>query len=159
MNSVHEEIGVREAGLPRTARPPTGGFAPPGDGPGQVLGRPPGGKVGLVRRIPNPKEADVNAVELLIQDHQMVRGLFQKFKSAQEAEDAEQMTDLATQIFEELEVHTTIEEEIFYPAVRDASDDIAETVDEGVQEHHVVDVLMDEMRGPRGRLPTSGPPR
>ena len=88
----------------------------------------------------------MNAVELLIQDHQMVRGLFQKFQSAQEAEDAEQMTDLATQIFEELEVHTTIEEEIFYPAVRDGVDDSDELVDESEQEHHVVDVLMNEMR-------------
>ena len=88
----------------------------------------------------------MNAVDLLIQDHQVVRGLFQKFQSAQEAEDEGQMTELATQIFEELEVHTTIEEEIFYPAVRDGVEDADETVEESEQEHHVVDVLMNEMR-------------
>jgi hemerythrin superfamily protein len=88
----------------------------------------------------------MNAVDLLIQDHQVVRGLFQKFQSAQEAEDDDQMTELATQIFEELEVHTTIEEEIFYPAVREGVQDADETVEESEQEHHVVDVLMNEMR-------------
>lgn len=88
----------------------------------------------------------MNAIDLLIQDHQVVRGLFQKFQSAQEAEDDQKMTELAEQIFEELEVHTTIEEELFYPAVRDGVDDSDELVDEGEQEHHVVDVLMNEMR-------------
>ena len=88
----------------------------------------------------------MNAVDLLIQDHQVVRGLFQKFQSAQEAEDDAQMTELGAQIFQELEVHTTIEEEIFYPAVRDGVEDSDETVDESEQEHHVVDVLIGEMR-------------
>jgi hemerythrin superfamily protein len=88
----------------------------------------------------------MNAVDLLVSDHNEVRGLFERFKAAQEAEDADEMSRLATAIFEELEVHTTIEEEIFYPAVRDESEDLAEVVDEGIQEHHVVDVLMNELR-------------
>ena len=90
----------------------------------------------------------MNAVDLLIQDHQVVRGLFQKFQSAQEAEDDAQMAEVASQVFEELEVHTTIEEEVFYPAVRDGVEDSDELVEESEQEHHVVDVLMEEM----GRL-------
>ncbi len=88
----------------------------------------------------------MNAIDLLTQDHNEVRALFEKFQSAQEQEDTDQMSTVATSIFEELEVHTTIEEEIFYPAVRDASEELAETVDEGLQEHHVVDVLMNECR-------------
>ena len=46
----------------------------------------------------------------------------------------------------ELEVHTTIEEEVFYPWARDLSEEIAEVIDEGVQEHHVVKVLLGEVR-------------
>jgi hemerythrin superfamily protein len=88
----------------------------------------------------------MNAVDLLIQDHQVVRGLFQQFQSAQEDEDDDRMAEIAAEAFDELEVHTTIEEEIFYPAVRERVEDMEETVDEGVQEHHVVDVLMNEMR-------------
>jgi hemerythrin superfamily protein len=88
----------------------------------------------------------MDAITLLTNDHHEVRGLFEKFKAAQEAEDTDQMSSVATTIFEELEVHTTIEEEIFYPAVHDGSEELAETVDEGIQEHHVVDVLMNECR-------------
>jgi hemerythrin superfamily protein len=88
----------------------------------------------------------MNAIDLLTNDHNEVRGLFEAFKAAQEQEESDRMSELATRIFEELEVHTLIEEEIFYPAVHDKSEELAETVDEGVQEHHVVDVLMKECR-------------
>jgi hemerythrin superfamily protein len=50
------------------------------------------------------------------------------------------------EIFSELETHTRIEEDIFYPAVRDTGDeDLQEVVAESVQEHHVVKVLMREI--------------
>ena len=57
------------------------------------------------------------------------------------------MAGCASRIFTELDVHTTIEEELFYPWSRDLSDEISETVDEGIQEHHVVKVLMRELAG------------
>ena len=88
----------------------------------------------------------MNAIDLLTQDHQVVRGLFQQFRSAHEDEDDARMVEIAGQVVAELEVHTTIEEEIFYPAVRTADEELAESVDEGIQEHHVVDVLMNELR-------------
>jgi hemerythrin superfamily protein len=88
----------------------------------------------------------MNALDLLIADHNRVRGLFAQFKEAKEKGDTATMSDVALKIFEDLDVHTTIEEEIFYPGVRDAKDDIAELVDEGVQEHHVVKLLMAEIK-------------
>lgn len=88
----------------------------------------------------------MDAIELLTTDHDVVRALFERFRSAQENEATDRMADLAAQIFEALEVHTTVEEEIFYPAIRGEKDDLDETVDESVEEHHVVDVLMNEMR-------------
>jgi len=94
----------------------------------------------------------MNALDLLIADHNRVRGLFTRYRAAEEAERTDEMVELAGKIFEELEVHTTIEEEIFYPAVHDTNDDIAETVDEGVQEHHVAKVLMEEL----GQVETGG---
>jgi hemerythrin superfamily protein len=87
----------------------------------------------------------MNALDLLIADHNRVRGLFARFEAAKEAEDTAAMEALAVEVFQELVVHTTIEEEIFYPAIRDVDAEISETVDEGVQEHHVVKVLMDEL--------------
>jgi hemerythrin superfamily protein len=87
----------------------------------------------------------MNALDLLIADHNRVRGLFTKFRSAHDADDDATAMEVAGKIFQELEVHTTIEEEIFYPSIRQVSDEITEMVDEGVQEHHVVQVLMQEL--------------
>jgi hemerythrin superfamily protein len=94
----------------------------------------------------------VQALDLLTADHNRVRGLFAQFKEAHENDDAATMSTVALKIFEDLEVHTTIEEEIFYPEVHDTDSDIGETVDEGVQEHHVVKVLMAEIK----QLPDGG---
>jgi hemerythrin superfamily protein len=89
----------------------------------------------------------MDALSLLTADHNRVRGLFARFQEAEEQEDTAQMLELAGKIIVELEVHTTIEEEIFYPAAHDLSEEIGETVDEGLQEHHVADVLDEEIKG------------
>lgn len=88
----------------------------------------------------------MDALELLRSDHDTVRGLFQQFESAKESGDSSQMAELQQQIFHELEVHTAIEEEVFYPTARQVGGEAEELVFEGVEEHHVVDVLMDEIR-------------
>lgn len=86
----------------------------------------------------------MDALELLIADHNRVRGLFTRFKAAEGENDAEAV-QLKSKIFEELEIHTTIEEEIFYPAVTKLNDEIHDLVTEGIEEHHVVDTLMAEV--------------
>jgi hemerythrin superfamily protein len=89
----------------------------------------------------------MDAIELLTSDHDEVREMFEQFRAAKEAKDTEQMRSLQQQIFDELETHTRIEEDIFYPAVQELGvEDLTETVSEGVQEHHVVKVLMREIR-------------
>ena len=88
----------------------------------------------------------MQALDLLIADHNRVRGLFAQFKEAHDNDDTATMSAVAVKIFEDLDVHTTIEEEIFYPDVHDTTGDIGETVDEGLQEHHVVKVLMAEIK-------------
>jgi hemerythrin superfamily protein len=93
-----------------------------------------------------PREAPVQALDLLIADHNRVRGLFAQFKAAHEKDDSEKMSEVALKIFEDLEVHTTIEEEVFYPAVHDTNDDVREVVDEGIQEHHVAKMLIAEVK-------------
>lgn len=88
----------------------------------------------------------MDAIDLLIADHNRVRALFARFRTAHEEDDTPEMVTLAATVFQELEVHTAIEEEIFYAEVKGADEEISEVVDEGVQEHHVVKVLMEEMR-------------
>lgn len=76
----------------------------------------------------------IDAVELLTQQHREVEEMFERF---------EKMTDrakvskkkLADEICNALIMHTTIEEEIFYPATREASEDTEDLVDEAVVEH------------------------
>ena len=88
----------------------------------------------------------MDALELLRKDHDKVRDLFEHFESAKEAEDVDRMSSLQQQIFTELELHTTIEEEVFYPAAQEVGGEAEELVHEGVEEHHVVEVLMSEIR-------------
>jgi hemerythrin superfamily protein len=87
----------------------------------------------------------MDALTLLTADHNRVRGLFSRFTSAKESDDAQTLAELAEIIHHELDVHTAIEEEVFYPWARGLSDEIAEVVDEGVEEHHVVKVLLGEI--------------
>jgi hemerythrin-like domain-containing protein len=88
----------------------------------------------------------MHALDLLIADHNRCRGMFARFKDANANDDADSMSSLFLQILKELEVHMTLEEEIFYPMVRDTNDDISDTVDEGEQEHHVAKVLLAEIK-------------
>jgi hemerythrin superfamily protein len=89
----------------------------------------------------------MEATMLLIADHNRVRGLFARFREAHEGEDQRAMRQLVDQMVTELKVHTTIEEEIFYPDVRRGDSELEEIVAEGVEEHHVVDVLIEELAG------------
>lgn len=89
----------------------------------------------------------MDALQVLKQDHDKVRGLFEEFRTAADADDGAKMGELASQIFHELEVHTTIEERVFYPAVRDAGGgELDELTDESNEEHHVVDLLIEEVK-------------
>jgi hemerythrin superfamily protein len=85
----------------------------------------------------------MDATRLLKQDHDKVKDLFERFEQA-EADDQKQL--LVTQIIKELQVHTSVEEDVFYPAVRKADEESAELVREGLEEHHVADQLMREIQ-------------
>ena len=79
----------------------------------------------------SPSRAPRDALALLRADHQTVQELFDKFEKAR-SEDRK--NSLAQQICSELKVHTQIEEEIFYPAIRGAIRD-EDLLDEATVEH------------------------
>jgi hemerythrin superfamily protein len=86
----------------------------------------------------NPNPADKDACELLDADHMAVKHLFVEYARlamAQPKESVKERTQLARQICSELTVHAQIEEEIFYPALRDASPDAGDLLDEAEAEH------------------------
>ena len=72
-----------------------------------------------------------DALALLKADHELVQDLFDKF---QKARTDKQKATLAEQICTELTIHAQIEEEIFYPAVREAIED-DDLMDEADVEH------------------------
>lgn len=76
-----------------------------------------------------------NALELLKADHDKVKHLFREFDSLKGSdEDDERKSELVDEICYELTLHTMLEEEIFYPAVRAAIDD-DDMMDEADIEH------------------------
>ena len=89
----------------------------------------------------------MDALSLLTADHNRVRGLFARFQAAEETGDAAQMAELSDKIITELEVHTQIEEQIFYPAVNGADEELHDSVAEGFEEHHVAKTLIAEIKG------------
>lgn len=76
----------------------------------------------------------IDAIELLTQDHKTVKELFEKYENLSDRSTATKKK-LATQICLELTKHATAEEEIFYPAVREANGDTEDLVDEATVEH------------------------
>ena len=91
------------------------------------------------------KEAD--AVDLLTDDHLEVGALFKQYdKLAKKEAPAEQRRTLAQTICGMLTAHTTIEEEIFYPAARRAGID-ADLLDEADIEHASAKELITQIEG------------
>jgi hemerythrin-like domain-containing protein len=88
-----------------------------------------------------------DAISLLKQDHQKVRGLLRRLDATTER-GTKLRTELLNQIQNEVKVHTTIEEEIFYPAYKEAVRKKAdkELYYEALEEHHVVDLVLPEIK-------------
>ena len=80
-------------------------------------------------------------VEMLKEDHEKVKGLFEEFKETEGREKAE----IAKTVIQDLEVHADLEERLIYPAIRQEieADDM---MNEAVEEHHLVHVLIAELK-------------
>ena len=79
--------------------------------------------------------AQADATTMLAKDHKDVKALFKRYEKLTKAEaDGSTRQELAEQICQMLTVHATIEEEIFYPAVREADVD-EDLLDEAEVEH------------------------
>lgn len=86
-----------------------------------------------------------DAIQMLISDHRKVEQLFQQYRQADGQ--GHQKTTVARQLLSELEAHSKIEEEIFYPAVRARADQqLQQAVSEGYEEHATVDNLVMELK-------------
>jgi hemerythrin superfamily protein len=85
----------------------------------------------------------MKATDLLKKQHKDVKALFKKVENTENGRERRQLME---QIAQQLQLHTQIEEEIFYPAVRELGTSKAEEmIDEAFEEHHVVDLVLHEL--------------
>src|SRR5581483_11635286 len=83
---------------------------------------------------------DNHAISILMKDHDRVKNLFDRFEKSESPAEKEKIIGEAVT---ELKIHATIEEEIFYPAVRKLVD--KDLMNEADEEHHVARVLIAEL--------------
>ena len=85
----------------------------------------------------------MDAISLLKKQHREVEQLFKKIEKT---DDGGQRRELMEEIVSHLEMHTSLEEEIFYPAVREApSKKAGEMINEAFEEHAVVKLVLREL--------------
>src|SRR5262245_64031581 len=101
--------------------------------------------------MPRTKKAThpQDAISLLKADHVKVRSLLRDLEQSTERATTKR-EELLEAIERELKIHTTIEEEIFYPAFRNAAEkkEDRKLYFEAIEEHHVVDTVLPELKAP-----------
>ena len=84
----------------------------------------------------------MNAIDLLIQDHKLVKRLLEELSTTTERA-VKKRADLLHRIEQELQIHTALEEEILYPAIKEAGGkEEAKMYYEAKEEHRTVDALV-----------------
>ena len=83
----------------------------------------------------------MNALDILKQDHRKVKGLFQEIRKDS---DRGKQKELFDKIDTELEIHTHIEETVFYPAI-DEHEEFKDMVAEALEEHQEAKTLLEEL--------------
>ena len=84
----------------------------------------------------------MNAIELLKNDHQEASSLMEQIELADKGDRSAK--ELFTQLKQALTLHTQIEEQVFYPALK-SFEETKDMVPEALEEHQEVDDLLAEM--------------
>jgi hemerythrin-like domain-containing protein len=84
-----------------------------------------------------------DAIELLINDHDTVRELLAQMEETTNRA-GKKRSELLAKIAKEVRIHSTIEEEIFYPAYHDATrtEEDEKLFFEATEEHGLVDIVL-----------------
>jgi len=94
----------------------------------------------------SPRRAKApTALDLLREDHALATKLFKQFERFHKNDDADGMQKCAQAVCKALAIHAQIEEEIFYPALREASDELSDALDEADVEHEHIKTLVSEV--------------
>jgi hemerythrin superfamily protein len=93
--------------------------------------------------MPKTRSKTPTAIDLLKEDHDKVKKAFKEFENMDRS-DTETCRQAVRLVCDDLRVHTTLEEEIFYPAVREAIDD-EDIMNEAAVEHETAKTLIDQL--------------
>ena len=88
------------------------------------------------------KASASSVTDILRKDHKRVKGLFDEFEQAKNTAAKQRIVEKVSM---ELEVHSKLEEELIYPAIRAEIDD-DDLMDEALEDHHVVHGLLGELK-------------
>ena len=104
----------------------------------------------MAKSAPRPKASpnSPTALDLLKADHEEVSKLFKQFEKFKKADDSDGMQETVQAVCKALSIHAQIEEEIFYPALRDATD-ADDALDEADVEHSHVKELVGQLEDAR----------
>ena len=87
------------------------------------------------------------ALELLMSDHRKVEDLFEQFEQEKDGDEGTRR-EIAERICNELTIHAQVEEELFYPWLREnLDDDDMEMVEEAQVEHNTAKDLIAQLEG------------
>jgi iron-sulfur cluster repair protein YtfE (RIC family) len=87
----------------------------------------------------------MDAIALLKSDHEKVSGIFEQLEPTTERA-VKTREELFAKLQQELDIHAHIEETIFYPVLKQEAETREITL-EGVEEHHVIKMLLKELAG------------
>ncbi|MDQ3931828.1 MAG: hemerythrin domain-containing protein [Actinomycetota bacterium] len=87
----------------------------------------------------------VDALEFIRSEHEDFRGLLNRYEEV-DPDDHSAKRDLVAELITVVVQHSAMEERAFYPAVREHIPELDEHIREGIEEHHVVEVIMQELK-------------
>lgn len=93
--------------------------------------------------MPKTRSKSTEAMDMLKQDHAKVQKAFKEFEKMDRT-DTETCRQVVRTVCDDLKVHTMLEEEIFYPAVRDAIED-EDVMNEASVEHEAAKTLIEQL--------------
>ena len=93
--------------------------------------------------MPKTRSKNASAIDMLKEDHAKVKKAFKEFENLDRS-DTETCRQVVKTVCEDLKVHTTLEEEIFYPAVRAAIED-EDIMNEAAVEHETAKMLIEQL--------------
>ena len=88
----------------------------------------------------------MSATQMLKQDHDHVKSLFHEYEAGG-WRDPQEKQRIVQQVCRELQIHSQLEKEIFYPAIQSGGNEWArELVTHGLEEHRMIDDLVHQLK-------------